>query len=266
MTTRRRWLASGLAVAVLVAACIDITVDGNDIGSIEFVPYAYPSVNAGDTLRNGAGALAPLQARVFRNNGTIDSQAVVTFIALDTTVTIAGSWVIGRPVGTAPSVTARIVAATEGLQSSPRQITVVAAPDSFTRDGAATFDLRYVFPPGVNDTFPTLAAKVTRSSSGALVGVPGYIVSFQVKKGDSVIAATDTAGSYFLADASGRPSTVDTTDASGIASRRLVFRLRTGRPGRDTVQVLADVRRGSRIPRDSAIVWTVRVLPRGATP
>ncbi|MBK8250850.1 MAG: hypothetical protein IPK85_26155 [Gemmatimonadetes bacterium] len=251
----------------IIAACIDITVDGDEIGSIEFVPYAYPSVNAGDTLRNPAGALAPLQARVFRNDGTVDEDAQVTFIALDTTVTISGSWLIGRPLGTAASATARIVAAIDGLQSSPRAIAVVPVPDSVVRDGTASVvDLRYSFPPATTDTVPTFGARVTRRNGSAVVGVPGYVVTFQVLKGSQAIVVTDTAGSYLLTDDAGRPSTVDTTDASGLASRRLVYRLRTGQPPRDTVRVLADVRRGSRIPRDSAVAWTVRVAPRGVTP
>ncbi|MBL8959223.1 MAG: hypothetical protein JNJ98_05180, partial [Gemmatimonadetes bacterium] len=107
---------------------------------------------------------------------------------------------------------------------------------------------------------------VTRRNGSAVVGVPGYVVNFQVLKGNQALVVTDTAGSYVLTDDAGRPSTVDTTDASGLAARRLVFRLRAGRPPRDTVRVLADVRRGSRIPRDSAIAWTVRVSPRGVTP
>ena len=267
MRARRAWLAGALAAAGMLAACIDITVDGDQLGSIEFVPYAYPSVNAGDTLRNTAGALAPLQARVFRNDGTVDEEAAVTFIALDTTVTIAGQWLIGRPLGTAASATARIVATIDGLQSSPRLITVVPVPDSVARDGSTSLvDLRYSFPPAATDTVPTFGARVTRRNGAAVVGVPGYVVAFQVFKGTQAIVVTDTAGSYVLTDDAGRPSTVDTTDASGLASRRLVFRLRTGQPARDTVRVLADVRRGSRIPIDSAIAWTVRVAPRGVTP
>jgi hypothetical protein len=267
MTPRRTWLAGALGLVALVAACIDITVDGNDVGSIEFVPYAYPSVNAGDTLRDAAGALAPLQARVFRNDGSVDDDAAVTFIALDSTVTISGAWLIGRPLGTAGSATARIVASISGLQSSPRQVTIVPVPDSIARDGTATnIDVRYSFPPATTDTMPTLGVRVTRRNGTTVLGVPGYVVTFQVVKGTQAVVATDTTGSYFLTDDAGRVSTVDTTDASGLASRRLIFRLRTGRPARDTVRVLADVRRGSRIPRDSAIAWTVRVGPRGVTP
>jgi hypothetical protein len=259
------WLLLGVVLAT--ASCIAITVDGSDVGSIEFVPYAYPSVNAGDTLRNGAGALAPLQARVFRTDGTVDDKATVTFIALDTTVTIAGSWLIGKPLGSAQSATARVLASIDGLQSSTRQITIVPTPDSIGRDGTnATPRLRYSFPPSTTDTFPTLGARVTRRSGTTAVGVSGYLVNFLVQKGAQAIVATDTAGSYFLADEAGRPSTVDTTDANGLASRRLIFRLRTGRPGRDTVQVLANVRRGSKIPTGVPISWTVEVLPRGVTP
>ncbi|MBL8961086.1 MAG: hypothetical protein JNJ98_14620, partial [Gemmatimonadetes bacterium] len=207
MRARRAGRVGALLAAGIVAACIDITVDGDELGSIEFVPYAYPSVNAGDTLRNAAGALAPLQAKVFRNDGTVDPDAKVTFIALDTTVTIAGSWLIGRPLGTAASATARIVAAIDGLQSSPRLVTVVPVPDSIVRDGTASVvDLRYSFPPATTDTNPTFGARVTRRNGSAVVGVPGYVVNFQVLKGNQALVVTDTAGSYVLTDDAGRPS------------------------------------------------------------
>ncbi len=258
---------AGVMLAIGLAACIEITVDGDGPGSIEFVPLAYPSVNAGDTLRDHAGAIAPLSAKVYKADGSLDDEAVVTFLTLDSTVTIAGRFLIGKALGTASTATARLIATTDGVQSSPRSITVVPTPDSLARSDTTTFySTRYSFPPSTTDTFPSLAVRVTRKSNTTVAGVPGYVVTWAVRKGTQAVTVTDTTGSFFLADDQGRVSLVDTTDGAGLASRRLIFRLRSGKPSQDTVEVLANVRRGTSIPTGDPIAWTVRVLPRGVTP
>lgn len=257
----RRSLA---ALLLVLGACIDITVDGSELGSLEFVPLPYPSVNAGDTLRDTLGNAVMLQARIYRADGTVDDQAVPAFIAFDTIAHVVNARLIAGtlPAGTA-SATARLIATAGVLQSPQRTIIVVPAPDSFGRaDTTTVFQVRYSLPPAASDTFPSLATRVTRSVSGSTFGVPGYLVRFRVQKAGQPVSISDTTGSLWLADDGGRVSSIDTTDGSGNASRRLIFRLRSGRPARDTVEVLADVRRGTRIPAGPPIRWTVLVGPR----
>ncbi len=259
----RRSLA---AVLLALTACIDITVDGSELGSLEFVTLPYPSINAGDTLRDTAGRVVPLVARVYRADGSLDGQAVPAFLSFDTLARITGQQLVaGTLAPTTVSSTARILATAGGLQSSVRTITVVPAPDSFARNDTTTlFQVRYSLPPSPSDTMASLAVRVSRTAATGTFGVPAYLVKFRVEKGGQPVAIGDTTGSFWLADESGRVTSVDTTDGSGLASRRLIFRLRSGRPARDTVEVLADVRRGTRIPAGPPIRWTVQVGPRTA--
>ena len=59
-----------LALLSLIAvACIDLSTDPDEIVAIEFGDLPWPSIVAGDTLRDASGAIAPLMARLFDGNG-----------------------------------------------------------------------------------------------------------------------------------------------------------------------------------------------------
>src|SRR5512134_100429 len=83
-----------------------------------------------------------------------------------------------------------------------------------------------------------------RVLSGPDSGVRSWIVTFQLEADGRLIAASDTT-QIFLVNEGGRPSYVDTTDATGGATRRVRLRIAPGL-----------------VPPDSAVV-TVRASYKG---
>lgn len=261
MTHWRR--LAGMTGLVVTGACIDITVDGDAIGSLEFVPPAYPSIDAGDELRDTLGQITSLKARVFRANGDPDTTAEVTFTLLRSTgARVDGNRLIADTLrGDTASRTITLFAATGGLQSQSKTLTIVRSPTLFVVDGDSNVSINYRLFPAANDNGSDLKTSL-RFAQALNAAVPGYITRFRILRGTTRLPTTDTTQSYFLLDGSGRPSDLDTTAAAGDASRRLVFRRRAGQPDRDSsVVVVAEIRpaRPNQPPRQ--VRWRIRVQP-----
>ncbi|MGQ0650637.1 MAG: hypothetical protein ACT4P7_24110 [Gemmatimonadaceae bacterium] len=249
------------------AACIDITVDSSALGSLEFVPLPYPSIDAGDTLRDANGVAVKLQANVFLADGSLDTKRPVTFLSLDSSVTISSAnFLVAKPfkAGTVTD-SARLVATVGSLQSQQRRLTVVPRPDSLARGVTVERDtIFYSAPAAATDTSMALLVRVLSKSGTPPVGVPFYIVRYRLfNAANQQVPATDTTLAFFLVDDLGRVAAADTSDVSGNASRRVRFRIRQGQAPIDSIRVLAQVRRGSRIVPGDSITWVVRVQPKG---
>ncbi len=259
--TRRGRLA-WLAATVTLVSCIEITIDGDALGSLEFVPLAYTSIDAGDELRDTLGRPAPLQGRVFRANGDADTNAIVEFsILTGTGARIAGKRLIADSLrGDTASKTLTLFAATGGLQSQSRTITIVRAPSVFVADGDTLRRITYRVIPLPTDTFPDLKVSL-RSSQAQGAGVQGYLTRYTIRRGNTILSTTDTSKSYWLQNESGRVSDLDTTGVQGDASRRLIFRRRSGQPERDTVQVTAEIRPLTPGGPPRRVQWRVVVQP-----
>lgn len=209
------------AATLLTAACIDLSTDPDEIVAIEFGDLPWPSVVAGDTLRDASGAAAPLVARLFNADGDVVSGSV-EFLTQQAFVHVVGSGLL--VADDTATGTADIIASTSGIQSVPRQIEVVAAPDSMVADGVIV-PLAWVVPddPSANTSQP-LAVRVLSAPDA---GVRSWIVTFQLEAGGLQISPSDTTR-IFLASENGRPSYADTTDGSGRASRRVRLRVAPG--------------------------------------
>jgi hypothetical protein len=254
---------------VTAAACIEITVDGDAVGSLEFLPFPYPSVYAGDTLRDANGAAARLRANVYLGNGSLDSNRTVSFLTFDTVARIdsTGPWLIGRPLAFTSALSsfdARVIAAVGPLQSQLRTIPVVPRPDTIASQAPADHDtIFYSLPAAATDTSMALLVRLTTGSGTSVIGVPFHIVRYRLfDAANQPLTATDTTLAFFLVDDGGRVTAVDTTDGGGNASRRVRFRIRQGQAAVDSVRVLAQVSRGSRIVPGDSITWVVVVRPK----
>ena len=236
---KHRWGGAIVAATMVAAACIDLSTDVDEIVAIEFVDLPWPSVVAGDTLRDATGAVAPLVARLFDGGGDVVS-GPVEFLTQQTSVhVVGGDRLVADDTATGQ---AGVFASTTGVQSIVRQVEIVAAPDSVATDGTVV-PLDWVVPddPQLNVSQP-LGVRVL---SAAATGVRAWVVTFQLEAGGRVIPPSDTTQVFLVAD-NGRPSYADTTDLAGKASRRLRLRIAPGL-----------------VPPDSAVI-TVSAAHRGA--
>jgi len=218
---KRWWSGVVAAVTMVAAACIDLTTDPNEIVAIEFADLPWPSIVAGDTLRDSTGAVAPLAARLFSGDGDL-VDGPVEFLTQQTFVrVVGGNRLIADDTATGK---AGILASTTGVQSVVRQIEIVFAPDSMAADGTIV-PLEWVVPddPRLNTSQP-LGVRVF-TTTGA--GVRAWIVKFQLEAGGRVIPESDTTQIFLMGD-TGRPSYADTTDLQGRVSRTVRLRVVPG--------------------------------------
>lgn len=240
---KRGWRGGGAFVAatMVVAACIDLSTDPDEIVAIEFTNLPWPSVVAGDTLRDSSGNVAPLVARLFDGDGD-EVTGSVEFLPLRTTVRIIGGNRLVADDTATGSV--GIIASAAGVQSVARPIDIVAAPDSLAASGTIT-PLAWVVPddPALNTSQP-LGVRVFSTATTPPEGVGSWIVRFTLEAGGRQIPESDST-QIFLVGETGRPSYADTTDTQGGASRRVRLRVLPGS-----------------VPPDSAVI-TVRTSYRG---
>ncbi len=256
-----------LAAATLTISCIELTIDGSALGSVEFVQLPSPSIVVGDTLRDSSGNAFQLATRVYLADGTETTTFPVTYVLLDTFADLKGDYLIARSsldLGTVPKQ--RIAATVGGLQSLVRTVVVVPRPDSLRAVGPLVDTIEYRTPSTAADTSVALAVRVVTGSTTLLAGVRDYVVTYRLRRPDSsIVPAADTSRNFWLLGTGDRATAIDTTDASGNASRRLRFRLRAGQAAIDTMLVEAEARLGARLLPGSPVRFTVLIQPRPAS-
>ncbi|HEX8850339.1 MAG TPA: hypothetical protein VF761_12460 [Gemmatimonadaceae bacterium] len=247
-----------LAVALTAtAACTDLPSDPNAAFSVELRPAGSPSVVLGDELRDSLGVAAPLQAIAFNVKGDTIRGAKVRYRLVrnkaDTlpppaTIDSVSGRVVASSTPTDATRSFRVYAEVGGLQSVPETLYVTRRPDRLVAvDSVVTQRLSFL-PPDSLPITPAVSARLLHNTDGVAgdTVVPHYEVRFRIVSPAS--AVTDT--SYVMLTAGDRRrSTVDTTDANGLAARQL--RVRRSRfdlkkpvaPGdslvRDTVKIEA---------------------------
>lgn len=231
-------------------ACTKIPTDANAVLSLALDSLPAPAVVLGDTLRDSTGRVAPIRATVYNFEGAIISNAPLTFEALDRGVTIDKT--TGLAIGDSLRQTpARILISIGGLQAI-RTLDVTLRPDS-VRAVNGRDSLQYSLTDTTKNFSPVLSVKVSHSLV-ADSAVKAYVVGF------AVISPADTLLAALVNDAGG-PSRIDTTDVSGIASRRI--RLNPARlvALTDSIIVNASVKyRGAHI-RGSPVRLVLKVKP-----
>jgi hypothetical protein len=175
--------ATGAVLLSGAAACIDLSVDPDAVGSIEFPPLPSPSVISGDTLRDTTGVPYPLAAVVYAANGDVLSDRAVTFLSTDTLTHInEGGIVIGDTLtfGSTEFVS-RLVASVDGLQSLVRNVAVVPRPDTIVRQGAAVDTIAYSLPAQAADTSMALSVKLSSYRATDTIPVPRFVVTYRLR-------------------------------------------------------------------------------------
>lgn len=215
---------SALAFMALgVAACTEIGSDPQAAVAIELDPLPVPSVVVGDTLRDDTGVFLTPVARALNVNNDVISGAPLRFLALDTGVleidSVTGV-IVGKKVGSAP-----ILATIQGLQSERITLFVTQRPDTAYGLDSLIRTMQFSLTSTTAANSGPLALFVghdtTINGVDTAVAVPNYLVTYRIVfPTDDSVSETDTT-KVVLANDQGRPSTVDTTSATGVAGRAI---------------------------------------------
>jgi len=109
-------VAMAMAGVDAATACTKIPTDANSVLSLALDSLPAPAVVLGDTLRDSTGRAAPLHATVYNFQGSVISNAPLTFEALDRGVTVdkVTGFAIGDSLRQTP---ARILISVGSLQA-----------------------------------------------------------------------------------------------------------------------------------------------------
>jgi len=263
MTRAPRWVAAAFVAAAAIGACTDVGTAPDAIAALAFDTLPYPSVVAGDTMRDSLGRAAPLRAIAYNGNGDLLANPSVRYLALDTGVDIDAKGYLVATTRTGGTV--RVVAVASALQSLSRIVQVTRAPTRLAASESAADTLRYALPDAVTNVSKALAVKLTRDSAGTAVGVPGFLVSWLVTFRGTTIATSDTTLASLWEDAgSRRVTTVDTTSTDGSASRVLRIRSNALPSAADSFLVYASTRYRGAVVAGSPVKFVIHFRPKTA--
>ena len=221
---------AGVLLAAGVTACVEIGTAPNAPAAIELEPFASPSIVVGDTLRDANGALARINAIVRNVRGEVITDAPVRFVYADFTrdsalqVDSASGLVLAvRPATGEARIAARVGNSLQVL----RTLIVTVQPDFMTvaRDTAAVLVTALPDTARLNDNpniSEPLNVLVRHNLESTTTGVNAWLVRFRILSPAN--PSNDSSAAVFLVNTAGRPSALDTTDASGTATRRVRVR------------------------------------------
>ena len=267
--SRRTVLGGAALVAAFAGGCAEVGDGPETVVSLGF-DTSTVAVVVGDTLRDTVGRVLPLQATPFDATGdTLRAPAVaVSYVVAPSdsadsaaVVRVAGSLLIGLRLRTTP---ARVFATAGGLQSLPKSVDVIRRP---TRLVAGTAADSAVYVP--NAGLSALSAggaqlRVTADSAGTRVGVRRVAVRFAVERAaariaDSVVLIDERTPTFTPPNLFVPRSPLDTSDATGVAGRRVLVYLRAGAAGTDTVVLRATAAHPARFGSGTLAADTVRI-------
>jgi len=234
-------------VAVVGAACTEVSSDPNAVVAIRFDGSAYPSIVAGDSLRDSLGTLQPLQAVGLNYKGVPVVGAPFVFSSPDTILRLAsngGVFAVGRKADATP---ARVFATIGSLQSVPDSLVVVPRADSMRAEKDILVTVANASNEGIApaDSLPFVVLGDTVPGPPK-APIPSWLVSFQLRYKGVLLVPTDTSVAYtFVPGNEARPripTYIDTTDASGRVTRGVVLRTVSTTVTEDTIFVIATTR------------------------
>jgi len=200
-----------IAGAILLAACTEIPSGANEILSFQVDPLPSPSVVVGDSLRDTLGVVRGITLKAYNYSGTEVSSPPVTFHALGRGIRVDSATGVVR--GDSVQTSARVVA-NVGALSATVLIAVTSKPDT-VRGSNGRDSLSYSVLDTVNISNELIVKVLTYSPvSSTDSSVGSYLVSFQI------LSPGDTALAHLVTDNGGR-SSIDTTNAGGVAGRKV---------------------------------------------
>ena len=254
------WVTAAVVAAAAAGACSDVGTAPDAIVALAFDSLPYPAVVANDTMRDSLGHAAPLRAVAYNADGDVIANPALRYLALDTGVLIdAAGYLVAT---TRTSGTVRVVAAASALQSLTRTVIVTGAPSLFAVSGSATDTVKYTVPDVPANVSKAMTVKLTRDSAGTTLGVPGFLVSWQVKFGGVILAKNDTTASLW--DDARHTSLLDTTSTDGTASRTLRIWSNALPAEVDSFVVFATARHRGAVVAGSPVRFVIHFRPKSA--
>ena len=219
----------GTIVAVVTGtACAEVGTAPDVPAAIELPPFAYPSVVVGDTMRDELGKAVPIRAIVRNSAGAEIVGAPARFLYADFNrdsafrVDSASGFIVARKTLTEGRIAARIGASLQVLRS----LTATIRPDTASAGGVPAALVTIQPDTGKaraqSNTTGDLSVIVRNRTGTELTGVQGWLVRFQILRPANL--TNDTAAAVYLVDDQQRASTLDTTNSSGQAARRVRVR------------------------------------------
>ena len=249
-----------VALAAVTGSCTDASVSPAVVTALEFDSLPYPAVVTGDTLRDSLGIAAGLHAIAFNGAGNVIPNAAISYLALDSGVTIGPGGIVTAQLRNGP---VRLIASAPGLQTSPLTLIVARRPDTVLVTPLANDTLFYTpLDNAATNVTPALSLQVaTRDTVGGVAGSQGWLVSYQLIFHGQVLAPTDTTVAIIW-NTGNQPSRMDTTASDGTASR-IVRVHSTGLPtATESLTVVASVRyRGAAVP-GSPVTYLIQLRPK----
>jgi hypothetical protein len=248
-----------LVATVIAAGCIDLSAPGDGVLSLSPFRLPYPSVVAGDTLRDSTGAAVPLRVVALDARGDTVADPEVSFlVSAPSAISVSpAGFLTGLQLSESP---VRIVAQVGGLQVEAR-VDVVPRPTDAVR--ASPEELPPVtYLPGSGQTAllrsADLSVRVESVTGSTVTPVRSWLVSYEITRMPAGVPGG--AAPAYIGSENDAESRVDTTGSTGVAMRRVVIRqaLLAGVVA-DTVEVRATVReRGTQL-QGSPITFVVPI-------
>ena len=214
------------AVAVAVVACVDLAAPKNAPASISLLQVPELFVVRGDVMRDTSGNAATPSVIAYDGTGTPVTGFPPTFFVTDSnpvlTFNSAGVLAAGTRVGTG-----HVIGQIGNVQTPSATIYVTVPPTTLASTVVGSDTLRLVISADSATSMASYAMSVAvRGGAGTAAdsGIGGAIVRYRMVS--APFASRTSALASYIADDANNPSVVDTTDATGLASRKLIVNSR----------------------------------------
>ena len=211
----------GLIAGVVSTACAEVGSAPDVPAAIEFARFPYPTVVVGDSLRQEDGLVAPVRAIVRNSSGEEIVGAPVVYLYADYNrdsailVDSTTGMVVALKKPTFGTTGARIAARVGSSLQIVRNLLVSVQPD--TVSGSAPDSLKVSLPDSVSRNSTGPFQVTVRHADSLRSTVEGWIVRYKLLYPANP-TNDSTLGAYLVTERYS-PSTVDTTNGNGVASR-----------------------------------------------
>lgn len=245
-------LPLSLVAGAILLACVEIPTGTDELLSFQINALPSPSVVVGDTLRDTTGVVTPLSVTAFNYLGEPVEGAPVRFRALDGRVRVDS--VTGIVIGDSANTTSsRVLAAIDGF-SGFIPIRVVLRPDTVV-DANVRDTLSYSLTDTAANVSDALGVRVLHGFLTTDSAVQSFRVTFDIVGTAHPELAT-------LVNDAGSATRVDTTDASGLANRKIRLNVSRLVTPVDSVIVMANVKYRGQHVRGSPKRLVLEIKPR----